>query len=173
MTADEALKTGILVSIVAHALLFLTWDHVDRLEPSSGAVVTVALEGTTAVAMREGGTIMEARVYDPREADEAKAVAERRRRYRQYLQDVSNEIHAQRLRAGGSDLIGLCEVRFAIDESGTFFDIRLHRSSGNPALDRAALRAVRAASGRVKRPAGIAEGVLNVAEEVRFQYALE
>lgn len=86
---------------------------------------------------------------------------------------MSNEIHARRLEAGGNGLIGICEVRFSIDEAGRFHAVRLHKSSGDPKLDRAALAAVRAASGRVKRPAGAAEGPLHVSEEIRFQYDLK
>ena len=95
------------------------------------------------------------------------------RRYLTYLQDVSNEIHARRLEAGGNGLIGICEVRFSIDEEGRFYSVRLYKSSGDPRLDRAALAAVRAASGRVKRPAGVADGPLHVSEEIRFQYDLK
>lgn len=60
---------------------------------------------------------------------------------------MSNEIHARRLEAGGNGLIGICEVRFSIDEAGRFHAVRLHKSSGDPKLDRAALAAVRAQAG--------------------------
>lgn len=173
MTADDALKTGLFVSVLVHATLFFGWGEPVRVPSSGGTVVTMELEGGGAAISEKGGVLVEARVFDPRAADEAKAYEERRRRYLAYLQDVSNEIHARRLEAGGNGLIGICEVRFSIDEAGRFYAVRLYKSSGDPRLDRAALAAVRAASGRVKRPAGVADGPLHVSEEIRFQYDLK
>lgn len=172
MTADEAFKTGLFVSILVHATLFFSWE--ERVAPArtQTTVVTMELEGAGAFASDTSGTLWEVRSIDPKAADENRAMEERRRRYLAYLQDVSNEIHAHRLDAGGDGLIGICEVRFSIDEAGRFYAIHLYKTSGDPKLDEAALRAVRAASGRIKRPKGIAEGPLHLSEEVRFQYGL-
>ena len=125
MTADDALKTGLFVSVLLHATLFFGWGDPVRVPLSGGTVVTMELEGSGAVVSDEGGVLLEARAFDPRAADDAKAFEERRRRYLAYLQDVSNEIHARRLEAGGNGLIGICEVRFSIDEAGRFYAVRL------------------------------------------------
>ena len=132
MTADDALKTGLFVSVLLHATLFFGWGETVHVPQSGAAVATMELEGSGAVVSDEGGVLLEARVFDPRAADEAKAFEERRRRYLSYLQDVSNEIHARRLEAGGLGLIGICEVRFSIDEAGRLYARAPPQSSGPP-----------------------------------------
>lgn len=172
MTSAEATRYGILVSLLVHALLFVSWDsHLEMSMPGQ-SVVTLDVESSRALSREPGGVVLDARMFDPRSANEQRAIEERRRRYFQYIEDVSDAIHARRLQHGQTDLIGLCEVSFAIDPDGCFSDIRLRKTSGNPELDLAALNAVRSASCVVKRPKDIATGEIELTQEIRFQYGL-
>lgn len=54
MTADDALKTGLFVSVLVHATLFFGWGEPVRVPSSGGTVVTMELEGGgAAVSERE------------------------------------------------------------------------------------------------------------------------
>ncbi len=99
---------------------------------------------------------------------------ERRQALKNYLEKVTREVHARRgsslpaTRAqAGNSLFSLC-----VDGQGCFYDIHMIRSSGQPALDKASLRAVQAASGVVTRPASLGSGPLRISLDVKFQFGL-
>ncbi len=71
------------------------------------------------------------------------------------------------------DAVGIALVVFHADAGGRFFGIQLKKSSGDKVLDEAAVRAVRAASGKVKRPKELGTHDITIFEEVRFQYGLK
>lgn len=64
MTADDALKTGLFVSVLVHATLFFGWGEPVRVPSSGGTVVTMELEGGGAAVSEKGGVLLEARVFD-------------------------------------------------------------------------------------------------------------
>lgn len=69
-------------------------------------------------------------------------------------------------------LIGNAVVVFTITGDGLFTGIGILRSSGNPLLDKTAVNAVEAASGRVKRPAASGKNNVRVNVTVKYQYGL-
>lgn len=76
------------------------------------------VESSRAFVREPGGVELDARMLDPRTVNEQRAIEERHRRYFQYIEDVGDVIHARRLQAAQTDLIGLCEVSFTIDPGG-------------------------------------------------------
>lgn len=108
-----------------------------------------------------------------REAQEQARLADIKRRiFLRFLQDVDDAVHARRLDAGNTDLIGVAECRFMILGDGHFTEPVLCAGSGRPRLDAAALQAIRAASGTVQRPAMLGAEPIPVTLQVKFQYGL-
>ena len=92
---------------------------------------------------------------EPTEEDEAHDAEARRRLARQrYLDAVVRAVHDRRMLGAedADDLAGNVLVAFTIDGAGRFSGVRMVRGSGDPDLDRDAVRAVRAASGVASRP---------------------
>lgn len=97
----------------------------------------------------------------------------RREAYLHYLDLVSDAIHRHRLDSGDTSLIGLVLFSFDINASGHFERVTLRRSSGDSRLDKAAHRAILAASGEIKRPRILGDKTLTIFQEIRFQYSLQ
>lgn len=99
------------------------------------------------------------------------ADAEQRERLA-YLGAVSDAVHANRFISpeANRSLIGLAWFSFSIAADGSFGGIVLTESSGNPVLDRAAEAAVRAASGKVTRPASLGGREIALVMAVKYQY---
>lgn len=97
----------------------------------------------------------------------------KRQAYLQYLEDVDAAIHARRLSQGENGLIGIALCAFTIAPDGSFSEPQLVSSSGTVELDQSALRAIRAASGVVRRPAIIGEDPIRLSLAVKYQYGLE
>ncbi len=101
------------------------------------------------------------------------AADKKRRIFETYQEDISDCIHAHRfLLPGSSGLIGLVYISIQINAEGEFTAVRLRKTSGNPQLDKAAVMAAQACSGKVKRPQAIGTHNLTVLHEVRCQYKL-
>lgn len=93
---------------------------------------------------------------------------------REFLAAVSDAIHARRFVSPEADrsLIGLAWYSLTITSDGSFADIALAGSSGNPVLDRVAEAAVREAGGKVKRPASLGADEITLVIAVKYQYDL-
>ena len=71
-----------------------------------------------------------------------------------------------RARARGDS--GIVEIRFRVDRQGAVKERALYRGSGNPVLDRAALRMIERAAPLPAPPAGIPDDQLTLVVPVRF-----
>lgn len=171
MPISDSMRIGLAASIGLHAVFLIGVSDPDA--PGSGATdIRIDLNALEAVNVSETGALAIGSL-DHGTGPDAEKMAERRRMlYRRYIEDVSSLIHAHRLDSGRKDLIGIALVVFHADAAGRFFDVSLKKSSGSDALDNAALRAVRAASGKVKRPKELGTHDITIFEEVRFQYGL-
>lgn len=172
MPSNDALKIGIWGSIGIHLVALLLLGGGKELPVSGNDFIRISAESLDAVVAGEAGGVAIGSI-GPQNTSEQKLAEERRRVYLQYLDDVSSEIHSRRLDFGHTDLIGIAICTFFIDETGRFVSVRLLKSSGHPELDRVAMMAVEAASGRVKRPKILGNSRIGVAQEVRFQYGLK
>ena len=121
-------------------------------------------------AVREKGLGVEA--ARPGDVAEAEAADRKREAFLRYLDDIDEAVHARRLDAGDTGLIGVAAYAFIVRPDGTFTEPELRLSSGSPRLDEAARRAVLAASGKVKRPALFGSGPIPVMLHVKYQYGL-
>ncbi|MDO5532623.1 energy transducer TonB [Sutterella sp.] len=168
---SEQLRMGLLVSTGVHLVLLVGAGGVAMHESDGAGNVRIDLATLDAVTVAPEGALSIGAMTGAGD-EESKAVEKRRMLYQRYIEEVSDEIHAHRLDSGRSDLIGIAAVAFRADAAGIFHGIVLRKSSGNPELDEASLRAVRASSGKVKRPKELGTGDITVVEEVRFQYGL-
>ena len=170
MTDSERLWTGIALSLFLHFALTLFHGP----EPDEPVAFNAVLEMDDSSALsrssaREGTGLQSA---SPQDREEAEKLDRKRRAYLRYLDEVDDAIHARRLDGGGTHLIGVALCAFTIAPDGSFRDIILVKTSGTPELDASALRAVRAASGVVRRPDIIGPAPISVSLQVKYQYSL-
>lgn len=170
MTDGERLRTGIALSLFAHFLFFAGHWHMQEKPAHFEATVSLDMESPAAMGKSRQGF----GVSSPSEAaqEEARLADMKRRAYLRYLQDVDDAIHARRFIQGGEDLIGVAVCSFMIDQSSRFSEPVLTAGSGDSRLDAAALAAVRAASGVVRRPKIIGDEMIPVTLQVKYQYGL-
>lgn len=172
MHLSDSMRIGLAASIGIHAVFLIGIADPDA--PGSGFTdIRIDLNALESVSVSESGALAIGAVETGRGPDAEKMAERRRMLYRQYLEEVNALIHAHRLDSGRKDLIGIALVVFHADAGGRFFGIKLKKSSGDKVLDEAALRAVRAASGKVKRPKELGTHDITIFEEVRFQYGLK
>lgn len=169
MTDRECLITGIALSLFAHFLL-LRAPAPEEAPPAFHTVIQMDMESPAVAAVREKGLGVEA--ARPGDVAEAEAADRKREAFLRYLDDIDEAVHARRLDAGDTGLIGVAAYAFIVRPDGTFTEPELRLSSGSPRLDEAARRAVLAASGKVKRPALIGSGPIPVMLHVKYQYGL-
>lgn len=170
MTDSERLWTGIALSLFLH--FSLTLFHGPEAEELPVFNAVIEMDDSSVLnhsSSREGTGLQSA---SPQDREEAEKLDRKRRAYLRYLDDVDDAIHARRLDGGGTHLIGVALCAFTITPEGTFRDIQLIKSSGSDELDASALRAVRAASGVVRRPDIIGADPISVSLQVKYQYSL-
>jgi TonB family protein len=171
MTDTERIAAGIALSLFVHFALLTGHWRFERLPgPPSAVEVRLDMESVRGRPRRETGHP----VGLPVSAGAGRGAHRdlRRKAFLRFLQDVDDAVHAGRLQEGASGLIGAGEVGFTIFKDGTFRNIRLISTSGRPRLDAFALRAVRAASGKIRRPAIIGYEPIPVNLQVKYQYGL-
>lgn len=163
------IRIALAVSVALHAifLLLLNPIHFESGDPTT--IVAVKLNPLVADAAGEG-TGIEALQTDNSSQD--KAQDKRREIFLQYLEDISAMVHSMRFVTGSRELIGIASYTFYVQPDGKFSNIRLKNSSGKAALDKAAYEAIKASSGKVKRPKAIGLQPIPVLQEVRYQYGL-
>ena len=171
MTDGERLWTGIALSLFLHFSLTLIHASPQEEAPAFRAVLEMESESTLARGGSLPGTGLQASAESDRE--EAEKLDRKRRIYLRYLDDVDNAVHARRLDAGNTSLIGVALCAFTIAADGTFHEARIVVSSGRPELDASALRAVAAASGVVRRPDILGTDPIHVSLSVKYQYGLQ
>ena len=171
MTDGERLWTGIALSLFLHFSLTLIHASPGEDAPVFRAVLAMDSESTLSRSGTRPGTGLQASSESDRE--EAERLNQKRRAYLRYLDEVDDAIHARRLDAGDTSLIGVALAAFTITKDGTFHDVRIVTSSGRPELDASALRAVHAASGVVRRPAILGTEPMHVSLPVKYQDELK
>jgi TonB family protein len=171
MTDTERIAAGIALSLFVHFALLTGHWRFERLPgPPSAVEVRLDMESVAAGPAVKRGIRLGS--PSPQAQEEARIADLRRKAFLRFLQDVDDAVHAGRLQEGASGLIGAAEVGFTIFKDGTFRNIRLISTSGRPRLDAFALRAVRAASGKIRRPAIIGYEPIPVNLQVKYQYGL-
>ncbi len=170
MTDGERIRTGVALSLFAHFLLFVSPWQMQEKPASFEATVSLDMESLATMGTSRQGF----GVSSPSEAarEEARLADMKRRAFLRYLQDVDDAVHARRFIQGGDDLIGVATCGFTIDAANRFSEPALLKSSGDSRLDAAALAAVRAASGVVKRPKIIGDEKIPVTLQIKYQYGL-
>ena len=171
MTDGERLWTGIALSLFLHFSLTLFHGSPQEETPAFHATLEMERESVlTQGTMRQGTGLQSASVQ---ERGQTEARNQKRRAYLRYLEDVDNAIHARRLIFGDTGLIGMALCAFTIQPDGSFSDARIVSTSGRPELDAAALRAIYAASGVVRRPDILGPNPIHVSLQVKYQYGLQ
>ena len=170
MTDGERISAGIAISIFLHFCIAIAHFGGEEAPDTFRAVLAMDSESlATSPAARRGTGIQSA---SPQSREEAEEADRKRNAYLKYLDAVDEAIHAKRLEVGAADLIGVARCAFAIMSDGRFSDVGIVKSSGDARLDSSALRAVRAASGVVKRPSILGTDVMRISLEVKYQYGL-
>lgn len=169
---SERFKHGLWISLGVHLMLLIGMNGFSHERVKLDHFVRINTDQIEAVTVDDGGAV-ELGAFAPETGSaERKLIEERRRIYAEFLEEVAMAIHSHRLDFGHPDLIGIAAFTFVINPDGTFSNVRLIRTSGNPVLDDVARRATLAASGRVKRPKILGTAPIAVENEVRFQYGL-
>lgn len=174
MTRNQILGVCIAASFLLHMWgLGRDWRVT---EPAGGDEIIIPADFAIAADVPAGPGLTLEQAVDTGGERSAENAAKRLRRQarRHYLQRVREAIEQRKFQAGRdlSGLIGNALYSFRILPDDTFADIRIRRSSGDPALDRAARDAILAASGRVKRPKILKGRRYNLSVTVKYQYSM-
>ncbi len=171
MTSSERLWTGLAVSLFAHFLLVTTRFAPSCPTPTSDAFID--MDTTSVIASDTGQAGVGIDTYAPPTPRAQDLADQRRQAFLKYLDAVDEAVHARRPDVPGSRLLGVAVYGFAVRGDGTFTEPSLKASSGDAGLDAAASRAIRAASGAVKRPPILGTGIIPVVVHVKYQYDLK
>lgn len=174
MTRNQILMVCIATSFMLHMWgLQRDWSA-DA--PAGGDEIVIPADFAIAADVPQGNGLTLEQSVDTGDERRAESAAKRLRRQarRRYFQQVREAIERRKFQSGDdlSGLIGNALYTFRIRANDTFADIRLKRSSGDPILDQAALHAIRAASGTVKRPAILGKQRFSLSVAVKYQYSL-
>ncbi len=170
MTEKECLYTAVGLSLFAHFLLLIAPGPRETPHQATQVVLQLDMDSVAlAPAAPKGVGLSSIR---PESTQDAKAADRKRQAFLGYLEAVDQEVHSRRLETGSTGLIGVATCSFVIRPDGTFSEPAVHTSSGDPDLDAAALRAIRAASGKIRRPAIIGTDPVPMTLQVKYQYNL-
>ncbi|MCQ2444293.1 MAG: TonB family protein [Mailhella sp.] len=170
MTDGQRIAAGIAASLFLHFCLLTGRFAMQEAPDTFRAVLEIEGESAARAAPPKQGTGIHS--ASPQTKEEAEEADRKRRAYLRYLDAVDAAVHARRLEVGAEDLIGVAVCAFDIHADGGFSEPSVLRSSGDARLDDAALRAIRAAGGAVKRPAILGTDVIRMTLEVKYQYGL-
>lgn len=175
MTDGERIATAVAISLALHWAALSTWQvNASPVVADEEITFNIDLSGPDIGVSLAAPITLEQAASAPAQNDEAAAAADRRRTAMlQYLDQVTDAIHARRRIEGrGGGLIGNALFRIVIDANGRFADVVLLRGSGDNRLDADAIEAVRAASGAVPRPRILGNGAIAVMLAVKYQLGL-
>jgi TonB family protein len=170
MTDQERIWTGVIVSLFAHFAV-LSVRLPDR-SVQHAVHVAIPLNLNSSARLNDARPGLGVEAPAPRSDEQNRLASMQRRAFLEYLDAVDAAVHAHRLDGGDTGLLGVATCSFTIGPDGAFHDIGLYSSSGHPELDRAAIQSVRAASGKVRRPAIIGPEPIPVILDVKYQYGL-
>lgn len=171
MSDAERLGAAVALALFFHFLIIL-YQPADTESPVTLTIsITPNDENVLNPGHARAGTALSSTPATSNE--DAERRDKKRKAYLDYLDEVDSAIHARRLITGRKDLIGVALCAFTILPDGTFTKARIIKSSGDQNLDSAALNAVKAASGIIKRPEIIGPEIMEISMWVKFQYDLE
>lgn len=174
MATNDSLKHAFMISVALHLIFFLCFGDTKEGMVTAQKMVVIDMDSIAVTQSTTPGSVgIESFTPNPHAEAEAQAAQKKRNAYIRYLEEVGEEIHAQRLSFGRTDLIGIATYTFTILPDGSFTNIRLKVSSDSSALDDIAYKAIAASTKKVKRPKIIGEDSIQVEHEVRFQYDLK
>ena len=173
MTSRQLLGLCIVISAIAHFwLIQLEWST----EPTTGGEqIVIPMDFDVTVSTPGEALALEQGIEESSEKENCEEAARRLKRLavKRYLEKIHAAVEHRKFLPGNgnlSGLIGNVRYSFHIQPDDTFSDIRLVRSSGDPRLDRAAGRAIAAASGVTKRPKIIQGQSFTIGMTVKYQY---
>jgi TonB family protein len=151
--------------------------HIEFFRPASvEGTVPVTLETMVPEQLTSEGISLTAEMAPSDPENQGESLADKRQRvFAEYLKEIRRAIEANKFQPPGgnfSDLIGRATCGLTVTEDGRFIQVHLVRSSGDPRLDTTALLALRASSGRVKRPPITGDTPLSLRVTVKYQYGL-
>lgn len=176
MTDGERWRVAFVLALALHFFILQPdWDVKEKSVAVSHALL-VNLSPGIARGGNQPGVAMRLGQLEADEAgamDEAGAIADRRRKaYNGFIAGVAEEVHRRRFDSGRQDLIGVATFSFIVRGDGSFAELILVNTSGKPALDAAAENAIRAASGKIRRPAELGNESISIIIPIKYQYAL-
>ncbi|MCW2309612.1 TonB C-terminal domain-containing protein [Rhodobium gokarnense] len=170
MTDGERIAAAIAISLAAHWLILGGFPATET-EMAGDDMIVVDFSAPD-VAMSLAAPITLEEQAPARESSAARA-DRRRRALNDYLEDVSDAVHARRMAAGAAGaLAGNARFALTIDAAGAFSNVHMLQSSGDATLDADARQAVLAASGVVPRPPILGSRPLALDLRVKYQYGL-
>ena len=170
MTTTERFYAALAISCLAHWGMLHLFGAAAAQNPQ-GTSITISMESLGLGASAPGGSSMSMEAA-PNRVEPQNAADKRREAFFAFLDDLDAAVHAHRMDGGEEGLLGVAAYAFTVRPDGSFTDPVLRQTSGSPALDAAAYRAVCAASGSVKRPEILGNGDIPVVLHVKYQYDL-
>lgn len=170
MTTTERFYAALAISCLAHWGMLHLFGAASA-QNSLGTPTIISMESLGIGASLQGGAdiSMEA---TPTRMEPQNTADKRREAFFAFLDELDAAVHAHRMDGGEEGLLGVAAYAFTVRPDGSFTDPVLRQTSGSPALDAAAYRAVRAASGSVKRSELLGNGDIPVVLHVKYQYDL-
>jgi len=173
-TSDRTLAIAMALSLLLHALVFISWPQKAPEELFTAAAFPLELETGPAFVSNMEASAPDLSPKAPDTPGETRPL-NRHALTKKYLARIRKKIEQNKFYPPGqkdSKMIGNAEIGFHINANGNFEHIRLLRSSGNPRLDDTALRAVSHISGTIKRPAPIKGVLIRTSVVIKYQYGL-
>ena len=170
MTHGERWRVAFVLALALHFFILQPdWGVREKSTAASHAVLMNLSPGTVRGGNQPGATMQLGQL----KADEASTIADKRRKaYNRFIAEVAEEVHRRRFDSGRQDLIGVATFSFIVRVDGSFAELTLVNTSGKPLLDAAAENAIRAASGKIRRPAELGNESISIIILVKYQYAL-
>jgi len=175
VTSRQTIWACLVLSLCLH--WFLLEQHWHQTPAPSGETIiipanfdlSVSTPGTTGLSLEQGASGNQEKTDH---ADAARRL--RKQALKRFLAQVHSAVERRRRPPGSdlADLIGNARYQFRIRPDDTFSDITMLHSSGNPRLDDAARKAIKSASGTVKRPAILKGRSWTITITVKYQYSL-
>ncbi len=170
MTTTERFYAALAISCIAHWGMLHLFGAMSE-QNSLGTPIIISMESLGLGASPEGGSAISMEPA-PNRVEPQNTADKRREAFFAFLDDLDAAVHAHRMDGGEEGLLGVAAYAFTVRPDGSFTAPVLRQTSGSPALDAAAYRAVCAATGSVKRPGILGSGEIPVVLYVKYQYDL-
>ncbi|MGE4528482.1 MAG: TonB C-terminal domain-containing protein [Rhodospirillaceae bacterium] len=170
MTDGERIAAAVAVSLTCHYVLLFGLPSPAPVDGGAEPVIVDLTHADVGLSLAAPITLEQAAPAEPAQPD---AADRRRTALVQYLDTLSETVHAHRLSVGAHGrLIGNATFRIVVDGRGRFASVSLVGSSGDPTLDADAFRALHESDGAVRRPGILGIAPLAITLTVKYQYGL-